>query len=315
MRPTHLLLALVLAATAPAAHANPTVKASVPDPGYVEDLAFDGKHVWVVNRGDTSTVQRIDAASAKIPKDTNGSTGNIQMPGNPGPRKPIFDGSAVWVLTLGPTVYKYDLSGNLLTTVDFLGGGYADVGVFDGTFLWASTDTGFLEKIDVATNTVVSSTDIGMQGAVGFDGRYVWVASDWAGLVKFDPATSTVVFRDDTFDGPTGTSGLTFDGQYMWIDSTMGNALVRKIDVDTGAVLATVPVYPGVHASAFDGALLWVACTDSSAVVKIDVKTEQVVDVIELPAGSDLHDITFDGKYMWVSAPGNGGSVYKLLAR
>jgi DNA-binding beta-propeller fold protein YncE len=101
----------------------------------------------------------------------------------------------------------------------------------------------------------------------------------------------------------------------MWINSRVDNALVRKIDVATGAVVATVPVYPGIHNSAFDGAYLWAACGDSGVVAKIDVNTNQVAEVVGLPAGSCASDIWFDGKDMWVSDPGNGGFVRKLQAK
>ena len=64
-------------------------------------------------------------------------------------------------------------------------------------------------------------------------------------------------------------------------------------------------------------ALAWLGDA-ADDVVKVDVRTNLVVGVVQMPAGSFPHDITFDGKFMWVTAADpadpNKGKVFKYLA-
>jgi DNA-binding beta-propeller fold protein YncE len=109
--------------------------------------------------------------------------------------------------------------------------------------------------------------------------------------------------------------------EFLWANSEQGTGQVYKVNVATNLVVALVDAYPGVHGSAFDGQLLWVVCSDTDAVVKIDVRTNQVVGVIQMPAGAFPHDIVFDRKFMWVAGEGRDqnnnlvGKVHKYFAR
>lgn len=318
-RLTRTLAALALAGAALSAHAiSATIKREIPAsmPAYLkgvplatnagpEDPAFDGLQVWVPNRM-ANTIQRYDAVSNKL-------NGTITLPASTGgARRLVFDGTYMWAFVLSePRVYKYDTAGRLQSGFPITIRDIADRAVFDGDFIWASTNANTLERINVATRAV-TSFPVSTQGAVGFDGRYVWISGDT--LVKFDPASGREVSSIPGLAASTGTSGLTFDGTFMWVNSDMATAQVYKVNVQTNQVVAMVDVPLGVHGNAFDGTLLWVPCTDASQVAKIDVRTNQVVGVVDMPPGSSPHDIVFDGMFMWVTAEGTN-AVHKYFAK
>lgn len=274
---------------------------------YWEDAAFDGTQVWVPDRGNNQ-VLRFDIASNKQVGQA------IPMPS--GPRKVIFDGTYVWIMVLGdPKIYRYTTAGVASGSASLPG--TSDQGIFDGDYIWAvaySNEAGTtLNKVDVKTRAVTTYSDF-PGGVIGFDGRNVWISTDQV-LYKYDVsgaltgAPPVLAGTINGLTGATGTSGITFDGEFLWVNSDMGTQQVYKIDVNANTVVETKDVYPGVHGSAFDGNLLWVVCSD--AVVKIDVHTNAIVGVVQLPPESYAHDIVFDGKFMWVTA---GEYVYKYFA-
>jgi hypothetical protein len=312
-----MLAAVALACVASAALANSInlrgtpIDLTQPQIGvsYPEDPAIAGGSVWVPDSSDNA-IARFSLVNAK----QVGAT--IHPDGNPGPRKIIDDGAgSVWVFMLdGNYVFQYDTAkGTLLSRVALEG--QSDVAAFGGGYIWAATQNSAgqarLDRIDPATGAV-QGFDVPDYGAVGFDGRNVWI-SGYSALYKFDPSTGTVVATITGLAGATGTSGITFDGTYLWVNSDMGVGQVYQVDPVAAAVKATVNVYDGVHGSAFDGSLLWVVCSSTDSIAQIDVRTSTLVNAIQMPAGSYPHDIAFDGTYMWVSANGTG-KLHKYFA-
>jgi len=330
MRLVRPLTALSLACAAFSAHAalSASVKREVPvnvlgpyltgtpvkTSAGCEDPAFDGQNVWIPNNS-TNEIWRYDSVS-------NAQVGAVIKPAGtpaPGPRKFIFDGTYMWALMLnGQLVFKYDTTGKQVATVKL--SGVSDQATFDGLAVWASTSVG-LDRIDIASNAV--KTFVGIpQGVVGVDQNSVWVSAQ--DLIKYTydrtKGTLTETARITGYTPATGTSGFAFDGQYLWVNSDMSVGQVYKINTSTNQVIATVNVASGNHGLAFDGQYLWVVCQSSDLIEKIDVRTNQVVDDLQMVTGSNPHDIAFDGKFMWVSASGTVGTtpvglVYKFFAR
>jgi hypothetical protein len=329
---TRLLAGLVLACMAMPAHAvlSASIKREVPvniiapylkntpipTAAGPEDPAFDGLQIWIPSY-TTNEIWRYDAVSNKPVAGTQSGPNPIKQ--SAGPRKFIFDGTYMWAFMLnGVTVFKYDTTGKLVSTVKLQGS--SDQAAFDGEAIWASTSAGTLERIDVASSSVTNVFPGIPQGVVGVDGQSIWISAG-EGLIHytFDPKLGSlreVLPRIVGLSSATGTSGIAFDGEYLWVNSDMTDGKVYKVNVSTHELVATVNVATGNHGLAFDGQLMWVVCTGSDVVEKIDVKLNQVVGEIQMPALSYAHDIVFDGKFMWVSASGStAGLVYKYFAR
>jgi DNA-binding beta-propeller fold protein YncE len=239
---------------------------------------------------------------------TLSAANKTEVPQDPSPRKPVFDGTNMWVTVLNEgKVYKYDRA------------------AFDGHFLWLSASNGHLERIDTSTGAARTSPPAiaPRQGTVAFDGKYVWVSNDLDGTVRYDPGTGQVrsyfLGAPNAIEGPTSTSGISFDGKYLWINSGGNTSLAQKVDPASGVVVASIDLKrlgcAFLTANAFDGSLLWAVCRESSQIVKIDVKTNQVVETVQIAADAFPHDIAFDGKYMWVSAAGTPYRVYKYFVK
>ncbi len=152
---------------------------------------------------------------------------------------------------------------------------------------------------------------MGGRGSVAFDGKNLWVGD--AGLtVKVDAATGAIIFSN-VISGPSSINGIAFDGQFIWIVSQSEN-LIRKWNIATNEVIATVATYPDPRNVAFDGTYIWVTCNSSDTILRIDVRTNQIIDTIQQPVGSGTYDVAFDGTHMWVNTAYTN-KIYKYPVR
>lgn len=75
------------------------------------------------------------------------------------------------------------------------------------------------------------------------------------------------------FDPQAGyPSGLTFDGQYLWVADNESQ-LIHQIDVNTFQIVKTIEAPGGIYPNglAWDGQYLWVANNDADSIYQVDV--------------------------------------------
>jgi YVTN family beta-propeller protein len=90
----------------------------------------------------------------------------------------------------------------------------------------------------------------------------------------------------------------------------------RQFDISSNQILATITTNPDPRNIAFDGTYLWVSASASDVIMKVDPRTNSIIDTIQLPAGSGPYDVVFDGTHMWVDAQTPvPGLIYKYLVR
>jgi hypothetical protein len=99
--------------------------------------------------------------------------------------------------------------------------------------------------------------------------------------------------------------GMAFDGQHMWVATTEGPNILRKIRVSDNAILGEYPV-GSASAILFDGVNIWVTAHVSSAVQRYRASDGVKVGATELPGGNGA--MTFDGTYVWVCTDTRGVS-------
>lgn len=170
-----------------------------------------------------------------------------------------FDGRSLWITQDGkPVIYEVDPdSAAVRRQVEFVTG---DTGgsAWDGEALW---QLAYLERrlyrIDTSTGRItgwVPSPGKGLCAGVTFDGKYLWVANfDDGRLYQIDQTNQGRVVR--TVAGNFETTGLAWDGRYLWSGILVGTkehgertpytAFVQQQDLDTGETLGAIPV-PGV---------------------------------------------------------------------
>jgi len=160
----------------------------------------------------------------------------------------------------------------------------------DGTAVWVLTETGFVRRIDPATNRAGPGTQTGattdLYNDISVDENGVWV-SDWdaPALYRLDRAGSKVVA---VIDAGLAPKGLLATGAAVWVAATHDGKVLR-IDPTTNAVVATVTVgRPGTSgpnwlASGFGS--VWVGIPNDHTVVRIDPVRNAIQATIPTPLG------------------------------
>ena len=136
-------------------------------------------------------------------------------------------------------------------------------------------------------------------GSLQFDGHnsLCWVKNNptpgQIAQLKWYGARSLPSIVSNTGNGPTG---ICFDGSNIWVANNLA-ATVSKIDIKTGATLATVSVGNGPCKPCYDGYNIWVANTSWGTVTKINAATGVVIGSVAV--GVSPSDICYDGSSVW----------------
>jgi YVTN family beta-propeller protein len=151
--------------------------------------------------------------------------------------------------------------------------------------------------------TVATSIHLGeaaQHAAVGTQG--IWFLNAVDGLAdEVDPATNQVVASISLGTGlfaPTNILAIP-EVNALWV--TQAGGTVRRIDLSTGQVVATIPVSTQAVFSMTATAsppTLWVASYTDYTVTRIDMRTNKVVATITVGAAPD--DIEAGGGTVWV---------------
>jgi virginiamycin B lyase len=179
-----------------------------------------------------------------------------------------FGEGAVWVVSSGETagvVYRVDPAANRVTASIPVRAGAVEVVVAAGT-VWVSGggDLGerFVSRIDARTNKLLSPIPVPTRpGPIRAGLDAVWVV-DWVTFARIDPRRGTVTQLGHS-DGPIWEVG----GGALWGTYTNSadddDSGVRRVDPDTGRVVARIPIPHGLS-MAFGLGTLWVAQNTSS---------------------------------------------------
>jgi DNA-binding beta-propeller fold protein YncE len=226
----------------------------------------------------------------------------------------LFDGSHLWVGVRSRAVLKVDpITGSVLGTVHVQGLVHDRGLAFDGEYIWVSHFTS-MSKIDRGAaetdpaNAVVSSVDFvsGWSGPAVFDGNHIWVAHAMASgrLYRIDPSSNLLVGSMKVFDEiGNWARSIVCDGSHLWVvysGAGPAGCFVKKVDLATESVAASVTVGSRADGAAFDGDYIWVGCR--SDLYKIHRLSNLVVATVPglLRAGA----LAFDGSHIWATDRG-----------
>ena len=225
---------------------SPAVVESFPVGRTPVDLAFDGRHLWVVNLGsDSLTRLTPDGLFAG------------EFPAGTLPQAITFDGHHLWVATSLGEAIKISREGEILLQVQ-LDGILTSI-VSDGQSLWvADTIDGLITKIH-PEGKIEGSFNIGVKPVdLLFDGNHLWVANVGNDtLLKLDENGQVLLTVHAEQPG-----ALAFDGQSLWATNTgfpfVPGSTVTRFDTNgqqLGVFLTSSNPTAILHA---DGAI-WVA--------------------------------------------------------
>jgi glutamine cyclotransferase len=178
---------------------------------------------------------------------------------------------------------------------------------YDGQQLWAATGTRLL-AVDPANGKVVRSIDCGCDAGTAFDGRYLYQIAE-ARIDKIDPATGRVLASIPA-PGQGADSGLAWAEGSLWVGQYRERK-IHRIDPATGAILRTIESDRFVTGVSWVDGELWHGTWegDASDIRRIDPDTGEVIDRLEMPAGTGVSGLESDGADLLYCGGGSSGKL------
>lgn len=179
---------------------------------------------------------------------------------------------------------------------------------FDGRNVWfASGDR--LNAVDPDSGKLLASIDVPARAGTAFDGKHLYQIANGR-IQKVDPASGRVL---SSVPAPSvdDNSGLAWAEGSLWV----GQADARRIlqlDPQTGKVLRTIPSERIVTGVTWVEGELWHATwedDDESDLRRVDPKTGEVLEKLELPAGVNISGLESDGGGRFFCGGGGTGKL------
>jgi glutamine cyclotransferase len=179
---------------------------------------------------------------------------------------------------------------------------------YDGHDVWfASGDK--LNAFDPASGQQRRSIDVAAHAGTAFDGQHLFqIAEDR--IQKIDPETGRVLETIPAPGGAGGNSGLAWAEGTLWVGQHRGRKIFQ-IDPRTGAILRTIESNRFVTGVTWVDGELWHATWegDESEVRHIDPATGEVLESLEMPAGTYVSGLESDGGDQFFCGGGSTGTV------
>src|SRR3954467_2661204 len=178
---------------------------------------------------------------------------------------------------------------------------------YDGRNVWfAAGDT--LNAFDPASGGAPRSIDVAAHAGTSFDGRHLFQLAEDR-IQKIDPQTGRVLATIPA-PGGGGDSGLTWAEGTLWVGQYRDRK-IYQIDPQTGTILRTVESNRFVTGVTWMDGELWHATWegDESELRRIDSRTGEVLDTLEMPRGVGVSGLESDGADLFYCGGGKSGKV------
>jgi hypothetical protein len=178
---------------------------------------------------------------------------------------------------------------------------------FDGSHVWFATGDR-LNSLDPESGELVGSLEVAAHAGTAFDGRFLYQIAE-AVIRKIDPVTGKVLLTIPA-PGNGGDSGLAWAEGSLWVGQHRGRK-IHQVDPETGAVLRTIESDRFVTGVTWAGGELWHGTweDEKSDVRRIDPATGEVLERLEMPAGTYVSGLESDGRDRFFCGGGNSGKV------
>src|SRR5436190_22711654 len=178
---------------------------------------------------------------------------------------------------------------------------------FDGRNVWFAAGEK-LNAFDPASGKTVRSIDVVAHAGTAFDGQHLFqIAEDR--IQKIDPKTGRVLATIPA-PGGGGDSGLAWADGTLWVGEYRARK-IHQIDAETGAILRTIESDRFVTGVSWVHGELWHATleADQSEIRRINPKTGEVIERLELPAGVTVSGMEADGAGVFYCGGASSGKV------
>src|SRR3954464_6059168 len=165
---------------------------------------------------------------------------------------------------------------------------------FDGRQVWfASGDK--LNALDPASGATPRAIEVAAHAGTAFDGKHLWQIAA-ARIQKIDPDTGRVLATIPA-PGNGGDSGMAWAEGSLWVGEYRARK-IHQIDPESGKVLRSIESNRFVTGVTWVDGELWHATWegDDSELRRLDPKTGEVLEQLEMPPGAGVSGLESDGK-------------------
>ena len=177
---------------------------------------------------------------------------------------------------------------------------------YDGQRVWFAVGEKLI-AFDPATGKTLRSIAVAANAGTAFDGRHLYqLAGDR--IQKIDPKTGRVLATIPAPGG--GCSGLTWAEGTLWVGQYRDRK-IYQIDPETGAILRAIESNRFVTGVTWVDGELWHGTWegDRSDLRRIDPRTGEVLERIEMPPGVAVSGLESDGGDLFYCGGGSSGKV------
>ena len=178
---------------------------------------------------------------------------------------------------------------------------------YDGRSVWfAAGDK--LNALDPQSGKIVRSIEVAAHAGTAFDGVHLFQLAE-ARIQKIDPQTGRVIA---TIPAPGGgrDSGLTWAEGTLWVGEYRDRK-IHQIDPDSGQILRTIESHRFVTGVTWLDGEMWHGTWegDESDLRRIDPRTGETLESLEMPAGMGVSGLESDGVDQFFCGGGDSGKV------
>ena len=177
---------------------------------------------------------------------------------------------------------------------------------YDGARVWMATGNA-LSAVDPQSGKIVRTLDFPAHAGTAFDGQYLFqISGDH--IQKIDPENGRVLARIPTPDG--GASGMAWAEGSLWVGQYR-NRKIHQVDPQTGTILRTIESKRFVTGVTWVDDELWHGTWESEQadLRRIDPKTGEVLEQIDMPPGVAVSGLESDGGDTFFCGGGSSGKV------
>jgi glutamine cyclotransferase len=177
---------------------------------------------------------------------------------------------------------------------------------FDGSRVWfASGDR--LNAFDPESGKTVRTIEVTAEAGSAFDGTHIFQIAGNR-IQKIDPKSGTVL---KTIPAPAeGAAGMAWAEGSLWVGQHR-NKKILQVDPETGAILRSIEAKRQVTGVTWVDGELWHGTweNDQSDIRRIDPKTGEVLEQLDMPPGLIVSGLEADGKDRFYCGGGTSGRV------
>jgi streptogramin lyase len=184
---------------------------------------------------------------------------------------------------------------------------------FDGQRVWFPSGDR-LSALNPESGDIIGALDVPADAGTAFDGKHLYQIAE-AVIRKIDPGTGEVL---DTNPAPGNgrDSGLAWADGSLWVGQHRDRR-IHQVDPETGAVLRTIDSDRFVTGVTWADGELWHGTweAEASEIRHIDPESGEVLERLEMPAGTGVSGLESDGGERFFCGAGRGSGKVRVIRR